>query len=234
VGDDPAALAFHRRLGPLLERIDDPFLHAVCLLAMAWASAITGDLQGARREALASVEQLRAQDEPFWRARAVGSLGSVETAVGHYDDALRHLREARDLAERFDYVWVAAWARVYLGTLAVMRGRLEEAGALLDEGLDLSLATHSTRTVTLCLVAFGRLAFAEGEPERAALLAGAAEGLRRRVGLRGWPLQRQAEAQLVAQVHQTLGADRFQEVSAGGARLNQRQAVAAVRSREPA
>jgi hypothetical protein len=73
-----------------------------------------------------------------------------------------------------------------------------------------------------------------GDAERAALLAGAAEGLRRRVGLRAWPLQRQGEAELVAQIRQALGPDRFEEVFAVGARLNQQEAVAAVRDRRGA
>ena len=152
-------------------------------------------------------------------------------AVGRYDDALRHLTEARDLAERFDNPWLAAASRVYLGTLAVAQGRPEEARGLLDEGLELSLAAHSTRSVTLCLAAFARLALVEGDPERAALLAGAAEGLRRRVGLRAWPLLRREEAELAAQVRQALGADRFGQLSAAGARLTQQEAVAAVRNR---
>jgi hypothetical protein len=88
--------------------------------------------------------------------------------------------------------------------------------------------------VTLCLAAFAQLALVEGDLERAALLAGAAEGLRRRVGLRAWPLQRRGEAELVAQIRQALGADRFEEVVAAGARLNRREAVAAVRDRRSA
>ena len=68
-----------------------------------------------------------------------------------------------------------------------------------------------------------------GDPERAALVAGAAEGLRRRVGLRGWPLLRRGEAALLAQIRQALGADRFDQAFAAGSRLTQRQAVAAVR-----
>ncbi len=79
----------------------------------------------------------------------------------------------------------------------------------MDEGLELSLAAHSTRSVTLCLTAFARLAFVEGDPQRAALLAGAVDGLRRRVGLRPWPLLRRDEAELVAQVREALGPDRF-------------------------
>jgi hypothetical protein len=122
--------------------------------------------------ALTSLEELRGQDEPFWTALAAFTVGSVETALGRYDDALGHLREVRDLAERLDNAWLAAWSRMQLGTLAVMRGRLDEARALLDEGLDLSLGTRNTRTVTMGLAAFGRLAFVEGDAERAALLVG--------------------------------------------------------------
>jgi len=65
-----------------------------------------------------------------------------------------------------------------VSSAAVVRGRLEEAWALLDEGLDLSVAAHSSRNVTLCLAALAQLAVAEGDPRRAALLAGAAGGLR--------------------------------------------------------
>jgi len=50
----------------------------------------------------------------------------------------------------------------------------------------------------------------------AALLEGAAEGLRRRVGLGAWPHLRRVEADLVAQVRQRLGAARFDQVFVDG------------------
>ena len=234
VGDDQAALAARERLAPLLDGIGDPFLHAACQLIMAWTSGIVGDFDGALREASAGLEQLRSQDEPFWTALAAYSVGLVEMTIGRHDDALRHLTEARDLAERFDNPWLASASRIYLGTLAVAQGRPEEARALLEEGLELSLAAHSTRSVALCLAAFARLAFVEGDPEQAAMLAGAAEGLRRRVGLQAWPLRRREEAELAAQVRQALGADRFGQLSAAGARLTQQEAVAAARNRRAA
>ena len=74
-----------------------------------------------------------------------------------------------------------------LGIPGLLRGRLDEARMLLEEALDLSLAARSTPFVTMCLAAYARLAFAEGDPEQAARLEGAAEGLRRRVGLPGAP-----------------------------------------------
>jgi predicted ATPase/class 3 adenylate cyclase len=229
VGDDAAAQAASQRLASLLEQIQDPYLHAVCQLAMAGISAVAGDFEGALRGELVSLEELRGQDEPYWTTVAVLSVGLVETAMGRRDDALGHLLEARALAGRFDHAGLSAWAQVQLGILALARGRPEEARTLLDEGLELSLATHSTRNVTLCLAAFAQLAFVEGDGERAALLAGAAEGLRQRVGLRAWPLQRQGEAQMVAQIRQALELDRFEQAFAAGARLNRREVVAAVR-----
>ena len=234
VGDDQAALAARERLAALLDGIGDPYLRAVSQLVMAWTSGIVGDFDGALQGAQASLEELRGQDEPFWTALAAYTAGLVEMTIGRYDDALRHLTEMRDLAKRLDNPWLAAVSRVYLGTLAVAQGRPEEARAPMDEGLELSLAAHSTRSVTLCLAGFARLALVEGDPQRAALLAGAAEGLRRRVGLRAWPLLRRGEAELIAQVRQALGADQFDQVFAAGSRLSQQEAVAAIRDRRGA
>jgi len=230
VGDDSAALSARQRLGALLDGIDDPFLRALCQLALAWTSTIGEDLDGALQEASASLAGLRGQDAPVWTASAGLTTGLVEMTVGRCDDALGHLTEVRDLAQRSDNPWIAAMSQVGLGTLALVRGRAEEARALLDEALGLSLAARSTRSVTLCLAALARWALVAGDPERAALVAGAAEGLRRRAGLRTWPMLRQGEAELVAQVRQALGADHFDQVSATGARLTQRDAVAAARA----
>ena len=227
-GDDMAALAARQRLAPLLAGIQDPFLHAVSHLAMAWTLPITGDFDGTLRETAVSLEELRGQDEPVYTAVAAFTASSVETTLGRYDDALDHLREARDLADRPGGDWLGAGSRVQLGILDVLRGRLDEARAPLEEALDLSLAARSTPFVTLCLSAYAWLAFADGDLERAARLAGAAEGLRRRVGLPAWPHLRRMEADLVAKLHQGLGAVRFDQAFSAGSGLTQQQAVAIV------
>ena len=82
--------------------------------------------------------------------------------------------------------------------------------------------------MTLCVAAHAWLALAEGEPERAALLEGAAEGLRRRVGLPTWPLLRRVEADLVAEIRQRLGAGQFDQAFSAGSALTQREAIAIV------
>ncbi len=230
VGDDEAALAAHERLEPLLQQVQDPFLRAVSQLAAAWTSPIAGDFDGAIRSASAALDSLRGQEEPFWTAMTLGSLGSLEMFAGSEDDALPHLIEARELAGRFDHTWLASWTRTILGSLATMRGRLDEARVLLDDALGLSVAARSTANVTLCLVAFARWFLVEGEPGRAALALGAAEGLRGRVGLRAWPMLRRPQAELAEQIREALGSDRFDEIFGAGSRLSQREAVEAVRA----
>jgi predicted ATPase len=226
--DDASALQARLRLAPLLNGISEPFLHALARLAMAWSLPIGGDFAEALREAVVSLEELRGQDEPVFTAMAAFTAGSLETALDRYDDALRHLQEAHDLAERVGGDWPAAGTRVQLGILAVLQGRLDEARPLLDEALDLSLAARSTPFVTLCLAGYAQLAFADGDTDRAALLEGAADGLRRRVGQPAWPHVRRVEADLVALVKRTLGEVRFDQAFSAGSRLTQRDAVAIV------
>jgi predicted ATPase len=229
VGDDAAALAARRRLEPLLEEIQDSFLRGICHLGIAWTSPISGDFEGALRELSASLEELRGQEEPFYTALAAFTAGAAEIALDRPDGALQHLRMMRELADRFGYTWLTASARLQLGTLAIMQGRPDQARELLDEALDLSLEIRIIRNVTLCLAASAQLAFAEGDPGRAALLAGAAEGLRRRAGFSTWPMLRRGETQLAAQIRQALGDDRFGRAFAAGSRLTQQEAVAAIR-----
>ena len=229
IGDDDAALAARKGLAPLLEEIGDPFLHAASQLAIGWSSPIVGDFDGGLRSVLISLEEFSAMDEPYLTALTSLSAGGLETAVGRYEDAQRHLLQGLDLANRYEYPWLAAWSRAQLSTVALIGGDVDEARTLLADGLEVSLAVESARNVSLFLTGFARLAFATGNPERAALLAGAAEGLRQRVGLRPWPMLRRGEDELVAQVRETLGETRFEESFDMGQRLNQRDAIAVVR-----
>jgi hypothetical protein len=144
-----------------------------------------------------------------------------------------------DPQARAELAWVAALLAIDTGNdaaalaarqrLAPLRRRLDEARPLLDEALDLSMTARSTPFMTLCLAGYAQLAFADGDPDRAALLQGAAEGLRRRVGLPAWPHLRRVEGELVTRVRRRLGDSRLDQAILAGSRLTQREAVAIVR-----
>jgi predicted ATPase len=229
VGDDTSALEAREQLESLIEAVDDRFLVAISELALAWVAPIVDDFDGAFRRASRAVEMLD-DGEPFWTALAVGTLGLTEATLGRQDAARQHLTQAFALGERFDNDWITAASRVQLGTLAVMQGRLDDARSLLEEGLSLSLDARSTQNVTMSLTALARLAFAAGDPERAAAMLGAADGLRRRASLAVWPSQRGREADLTVQVEEAIGEQRFREEFTAGSRLSRSEAVVLVRS----
>jgi tetratricopeptide (TPR) repeat protein len=230
LGDDQAAQAVRQRLEPLLPEIRDPFLSAVADLFMAWTTPITGDLEQALREVSACLDKLRGQDEPFFTSVAEFTASTIETALGRYDRARRHLSKSRVLADESGIRWLAAGAWVQLGILQVLQGQSDEAQPTLAEALNLGLAARSTQWTALSLAGHARLALANGNTRRAALLAGAAQGLRLRVGLQAWPMLRPSEADLVAQVRGALGGEQFDQAFADGSALSQREAVAAARA----
>jgi predicted negative regulator of RcsB-dependent stress response len=227
-GDNAAAQAAARRLSSLLGKFDDPYLEAVSRLGIAWTLPISGDYDGALSGVLSALESFRSQDEPWWTLVAGLSAAGLEIPTGRYEDARGHLRDTRELADRSDYSWPAARSRTELAIVAMVDGHPDEARALLDEALELSLAARSTRIVSLNLSGFAQLALVTGDAERAALLAGAADGLRRRLGMRSWPILSRRDDDLASEIREALGADRFEEAFTAGSQLNQQDAVAAL------
>jgi hypothetical protein len=98
----------------------------------------------------------------------------------------------------------------------------------LEEALELSVTTENTYNLILVVNAFAQLALSTGDGARAALLAGAASGLRRRAGLQVFS-SLTGEVDLVAQIRTVMDADSFDQAYAAGSKLGRLEAVAAVR-----
>jgi len=233
VGDDDSALAAVDGLRRRPDgRVEDPYLESAAQLAISWILPIVDDFDGALRTASTALDGFRRQDEPF-QAFAALTVGMVELALDRDEDARAHLTEVDRLAGRFDNDWLRSTARSQLARLAVRSGRVGEARALLVTSVDaVDDAEVSTLSLTFSLVAAAQLALAEGDARRAATALGAADGLRRRAGLRAWPSTRQGEAELVTRVAQELAAEDYHEAFAAGAELSHREAVALVRRPE--
>ena len=240
VGDDEAAIAAFRRMKPLMEHIDDPYLRAMSHLAAAWTAPVAGAIDGldamdfALREALTSLDVLRDLDEPFWTSLVLTAAASIETTTGRYDDAKPHLTEACDRARSFDSTWLASWAKAEFGVLRVLLGEIDEGAVVLDEALSLGKRSHNIRSMTLAMSGFVRLAAAEGDPVQAVLLSGAVDGLRQRVGLQLWPILRPRRQERVANARASLGDERYEQVYAAGKTLSYQEAVAAVEAQQAA
>ena len=229
VGDDESALAAVDGLNGLVGHIDDPYLESAAQLAISWILPLVDDFDGALRAASMALDGFHRQDDPFV-AFAELTVGMVEMALGNDDAARAHLTTADELGGRFDNLWLRSSARSQLASVEVRAGRLGEARALLAQSVDAGDdAELSTLTVTFSLVTAAQLALAEGDARGAAVALGAADGLRRRAGLKAWPSTRGREAELVTRVAEAADSWDVEEALAEGAQISHRGAVALVR-----
>jgi hypothetical protein len=112
----------------------------------------------------------------------------------------------------------------------VRSGRLDEARALLVGSVDATDDSEvSSVTLTFSLVSAARLALAVGDAGRAATALGAADGLRRRAGLRAWPSKRRGEAALATRVAREIDGAAYEAAFTAGAEMSHREAVTLVR-----
>ena len=184
VGDDDSSQVAADGIERLKERTHDPYLESAAELAASWILPLADEFDDALDAASTALGGFREQNEPLvaWAALTVGLL---EMALGRLDAARERLVEADELGGRSGNKWLESGARTQLARLAVRAGDLEEArGHLATSVAAREDAELSTQTVTFALVALAELALAEGHGRRAAMALGAADGLRRRAGLR--------------------------------------------------
>jgi predicted ATPase len=229
VGDDDAALAALEELRRPDGRADDPYLESAAQLAISWILPLVDDFDAALDAASAALDGFRKLDDPF-AAFAALTVGMVELALGRDGAAQSHLAEVVELGSRFDNMWLESSARTQLASLAVRAGRLDDARSFLAASVDVREDTDvSTLTLCFSLVTAARLMLADGDAGRAAVALGAAEGLRRRAGLRAWPSTRRAEAELAARVAQHVAPSEYEAAWATGSEVTHREAVTLVR-----
>jgi predicted ATPase len=219
------ALEHIAAIEPLIPRVNDPFLLGLLHLVKAWILPMARDYDKAHDAAEAALEQLRALDEPFLTATAAGTLCHLKGIGGSLEEARSLALEALEIGERIENLALIGPAKVSLGAIEVMAGHIRAGRQLLEEGARLTLESKDTQRLTLALAGLAALALAEGDPRRAALTLGAAEGLRRRVGLRFWPIVLDGEAALLRRVEQELDQEELTCLLAEGGTLNRHDAV---------
>jgi hypothetical protein len=162
-----------------------------------------------------------------WAALTAGLL---EMTLDQHDAGRTHLTEARDLGRQFGNRWLECTALTQLGWLAVKVGDHDHARTLLVESVAPGdTAELSTQALTFSLVAAAALAQAQGDASHAARALGAADALRKQVGLAAWPSMRRNETDLVTRVTQTLDPDLYERLFAESATVSRREGIALVR-----
>jgi tetratricopeptide (TPR) repeat protein len=224
-GDYAAAKSFYERSLRHYREMSNLNGVAGSLCNLANVAHSLGDLSAAQdnyEEALALSREIG--NRP-WEALSLNGLGNVAHAHRDlvaartlYEQGLRIRRELgdpRSLVLPLDG----------LGELARDTGDLAAARVYLTEALTISRQLRMKYAVTLCLHNFAALARAEGHPEDAAMLYGAAAATRESIGAVLSPENTKAMEPELAVLQSTLGAERFSAAYRSGQALNWEQAV---------
>ncbi|MDP2624274.1 MAG: tetratricopeptide repeat protein [Actinomycetota bacterium] len=204
---------------------DDLYMTADALLAQGEISINRGDPERARR-VLDEALQI-ARDAGFIEiiSGATAYLGKLALWEDRTDDGERLLSEALAMFQKLDHPVGTAWVMRHLGRAALEQGDPERAEALLGGALRISL-DQVRPDAPLILQALGELQARAGDAEDAAVLVGAAEAARRRMGLRLPAREAELAEEAATRIRDRIGNERFGELASQGASLTLEEAAA--------
>jgi predicted ATPase/class 3 adenylate cyclase len=159
-------------------------------------------------------------------ANSLCYLGSVALLEGDYDRATALLDESLALGRELGNVLIVTAALANESLVALAAGDAGRAVALCIESLALSHELGDRRTTVECLHALAGVAAMQGEPRRAALLSGAAEGLHAAINAPPSPAERMVGERLLPIARAAVDDQSFEAAWARGRRMDYDAAVA--------
>ena len=217
------ALGVARDLGL---RDEVPFL----LVELGNLRALLEDFEAAailHNEALVLARELGARDIV---AHARDGLGLAARRQGLYERAREHHLEALSVYRKAgDTAWTA-YSLASLGFVEELRGDLDAAEAAHRESLQLARELPDPLALALVLDGLACVAAARKQPDRAAVLLGAAEAIRRTAGTPLPPQERADVDRASDAVVSALGRERFTEAREQGLRMSIESAADYARS----
>jgi non-specific serine/threonine protein kinase len=157
------------------------------------------------------------------------SLNILAIAAGHrgnYDVATELFEESLALFGKFGDKHGVAWCLKGLAEVAGSRGPPERAEALYKESLFLYQELGHKSDVAGCLEGLGGVAASTGQPERGARLLGAAQALRKAIGVPLAPSDRADYDRNIASLRAVLGGEAFAVAWEEGQRMTPEEALA--------
>jgi tetratricopeptide (TPR) repeat protein len=196
------------------------------LNTLALVTMDQGDYGGARSYQEESLALCRAQGDTHVPAAVLHNLGVVLVLQGDPDAARALFEEALAMNRQTGHRQWEAQNLLSLGQLAREGGDHPAARSLLTEVLTIQRDIEAIADLPDGLEAMAWLAQAEGQPDRAARLLGAAQALRVRLGAPVLPADMPGHEGRIDQVRHGLGEPRFTAAWGAGQAMTWEQAVA--------
>jgi non-specific serine/threonine protein kinase len=219
-----AALLLEESLA-LSQELHDRGEMSWALVNLARVAEHDGDSARAEQLAEHGVSVSRELDDHWYIAQALERLGEVVRLQGDYVRAAALYEESLTLSlARGDKRNIATVLH-NLGHIKLQQGDLHRAAAHFEDCLVLALEMSDERRIVMCLEGLASVAGQASHLEHAALLFGAAQSLRSRLGAPFEAADLVVYNQNVAIVHATLGEAVSAQAWAKGQQMNQEEAV---------
>lgn len=210
----------------LYERLGDRRGHAAALTTLVCVALDQGDAARARPPAEESLALRRDLDDSWETCVSLNNLGYLAAVEGNFVQAAECFEECLGLSRALGDTRGIALSLANLGDVVYTLGDVTRARALLVEALTLDREVGWVEGTVRSIEGIARAMATKGQPQEAIRLLAAAAALRHaRIGpLR--PAEQDEYDQVVAAVHEALGAEAFEAAWTEGAALSPEQAIA--------
>jgi ATP/maltotriose-dependent transcriptional regulator MalT len=186
-GDYAGAESRLRESLALAREIGDPNLASGALILLAPLLHRRGDTETAEAYLAESLQAARALgNDPWGVAYVLLQYAQFAARTGDLERAVTMTEELLDIARSLRNEPFTAQGLVFLGYIKLLQGDVEGSRELVAESARIYRGLRYREGLAYCLSAFAGIAMAEQDPERAAVLLGAAAALRERIGSRPW------------------------------------------------
>jgi len=251
LGDYKRGLSNLRQAYQLYRDLEDRLGMAGALAALGGTTAVTEDpAAGERmvREALAIFKELQGPRgfvgspvlaDPLFYSYTLWGLTQALIMQGRGGEAVPLLEEAAAWAKESADKMALSVTVVHLGMARLDAGDVPGARSALIESLNLALDldfrtrmraslqrdTHSAAALAYALEALAALAMASSDHEKGALLLGAAQGVRKSIGMATWAPYRYMNERTERALRTALGDDGFRAKFSEGERMSPEDAA---------
>jgi non-specific serine/threonine protein kinase len=193
-----------------------------------------GDLEAARVYFDAGLAISRELDDKYGIAMSLSFLGDLARTEGKYADARPHFEEAVELFRRLENRTAVSDALNNLGAALVCLGETERAAKCFEEAIRSARELSNRITISCSLDGFAAVAERSGDLHKAAVLSGAAEGLRELIGYKIEPAESKFREFYLSKLGERLDPEELNVMVDQGRRLGVKEAVSVALRIEPA
>jgi predicted ATPase/class 3 adenylate cyclase len=224
-GENDAALHYFERSLAIWKELGDQSRVSAELNSLGITRRALGQYDIARSLLEEAIAIARETDNALRLSTALTSLGHVETSAGNISKSLEALEEALALDVAHGDEQGATINRQSLALTNLYADRAQEASRLMASTVEYVIASQDMEFLANTIEMFAVVAAALGDPLRAALLCGAAEGVRRDAEM---PISRsdlEVVETFIGPARDSVDQHAWEEQIAAGRALTQQQAA---------